>query len=345
MARPEDPFASLSKESRSRLRVTAQPAWIDPMLATLTGRRFSDPAWLFERKLDGQRCIAFRHDGEVRLFSRARQPLNGTYPEVADSLRTQEHEDFVIDGEVVAFDGDRTSFELLQQRLGISDAARSRRVGVPVFYYAFDVLHLDGRDIRPLALRDRKILLARAIEFKDPIRFTDHREGDGEAFLEQACRKGWEGLIAKRGASPYSSRRSRDWLKFKCSSSQELVVGGFTEPSGSRLGLGALLVGYFADGDLVYAGKVGTGYTEAVLRDLRKRLDRLEVARSPFSGARIAERTVHWVRPELVCEVLFSEWTRDGKLRHPRFGGLRFDKEAREVVREVPSPSPTGSST
>jgi len=341
-----DPFARLPPDTRSRLRTAPHPAWVDPMLATLTDRRFSDPRWLFERKLDGERCLAFRDGGRVRLLSRTRQHLDGTYPEVADALARLPVGDFVVDGEVVAFDRGRTSFGRLQQRIGISDPERARRSPVAVFYYVFDLLHLDGHDTTALPLRARKSLLRDTLSFRSrTLRYAVHRNADGEALFATACAQGWEGVIAKHADAPYVGRRSGDWLKFKCSAGQELVVGGFTEPTGSRVGLGALVVGYYQGGDLVYAGKVGTGFSQATLRELRRRLDALETLEPPFHGddVRRAARgpggaAVHWVRPQLVAEVAFTEWTTDGRLRHPRFVGLRDDKRARDVVREAPHP-------
>jgi DNA ligase D-like protein (predicted ligase) len=298
------------------------------MKAVLTDKRFSDPGWIFERKLDGIRCIALGDDGPVKLWSRNDLALNDRYPEIAEALERQPAPRFAVDGEVVAFVGGRTSFERL---------ARRGRERVAVYLYVFDLLWLDGRDVRPLPLRERKRLLRDVLRWRDPIRFTPHRNRDGEAFFREACRKGWEGLIAKRADSPYVSRaRSRDWLKFKCEHGQELVIGGYTAPKGSREELGALLLGYFADGELRYAGKVGTGFDRATLHDLAKRLAPLRRERSPFADE-IRERDVTWVQPKLVCEVGFTEWTRDGRLRHPRFLGLREDKAAEEVVREVPS--------
>jgi DNA ligase D-like protein (predicted ligase) len=307
------------------------------MLATLTDHYFSDPAWIFERKLDGERCLALKRDGQVHLLSRRRQHLDGTYPEIIDGLAQQTTPDLLVDGEVVAFEGSRTSFERLQQRLGITNPAEARRSPVAVFYYIFDLLYFGGYDTTAVALRDRKTLLRRALTYRGPLRFTSHRNTKGEEYFQFACAHGWEGLVAKRAASPYVSARSPDWLKFKCSFGQEFVVGGFTDPAGSRVGLGALLVGYYEGGDLVYAGKVGTGFSTATLLALRRQLDRLELDRSPFTRGRILERGAHWVRPELVAEVVFSEWTTDGKLRHPRFEGLRDDKAPGEVVRERPS--------
>ena len=294
------------------------------MQAVLTDERFSDPNWIYERKLDGIRCVATKAGGQVRLRSRNDLSLDGRFPEIGRALEADAVTDVMLDGEVVAFDGAQTSFARLQQR-GERPA--------PVFYYVFDVLRLDGRDLTPLPLRERKARLREAVTYVDPLRFTTHRNGDGEAFYEEACAKGWEGLIAKRADSPYTPGRSRDWLKFKCSAEQELVIGGFTAPRGTRTDLGALLLGYY-DGDrLRYAGKVGTGFTQATLRDLADRLAPLRRASSPFADE-VRERTATWVEPRLVAQVGFSEWTRDGRLRHPRFLGLREDKAAGDVVRE-----------
>lgn len=328
---------SLGTTERRLLRPAAHPDWIAPMLATLTAHPFSDPAWIFERKLDGERCMAYKRGGDVRLLSRTRRPLNTTYPELVDAIAAQEAADMVVDGEVVALTGNQTSFSLLQQRLGISDEVRARRSPIRVHYYLFDVVHFEGYDVTALPLRARKALLRRALRFEEPIRCTPHRNEEGEPLFADACARGWEGLIAKRAAAPYVSRRSPAWLKFKCAAAQEMVVGGFTEPAGTRIGLGALLVGYHEDGELRYAGKVGTGYSGAVLRDLRRLLDAMERPSSPFAGS-IRERGAHWVDPKLVVEVAFSEWTPDGKLRHPRFVGVRTDKAPADVRRERPQP-------
>jgi bifunctional non-homologous end joining protein LigD len=330
------PFARLSPAARSRLRAAPAPEWVPPMLATLTDRYFSDPAWIFERKLDGERCLASRRNGQVLLESRSQQHLDNTYPEVVDALAEPSTPDVLVDGEVVAFEGSRTSFERLQQRLGITNREQARRSPVAVFYYIFDLLYFDGYDTTALGLRDRKTLLRGALTYRGPLRFTPHRNTTGEQFFQFACRHGWEGLVAKRADSRYVSARSPDWLKFKCSFGQEFVIGGFTSPAGSRVGLGALLVGYYDGADLVYAGKVGTGFSTATLLTLRQQLDALQTDGSPFRRGRVVERGAHWVRPELVAQVVFSEWTNDGKLRHPRFEGLRTDKAPTEVQRERP---------
>ena len=325
MARlPADPFSSLSDDERALLRPAERPERVEPMKAVLTEERFSDPEWIYERKLDGIRCIAIKAQERVRLLSRNDLSLNGRFPEVVAALEADAATDFVLDGEVVAFAGAQTSFARLQQR---------GERPVSVFLYAFDLLYLAGHDTTALPLRARKALLRRALAFHGPVRLTPHRNRDGEALFREACRKGWEGLIAKRADAPYTHGRSRDWLKFKCSAEQELVIGGFTAPKGSRTDLGALLLGYYDDGRLRYAGKVGTGFTRATLRDLAERLAPLERDASPFADE-VRERHVTWVEPRLVAQIGFSEWTRDGRLRHPRFLGLRDDKSAGEVVRE-----------
>ncbi|HEY9482843.1 MAG TPA: ATP-dependent DNA ligase, partial [Micromonosporaceae bacterium] len=204
-----------------------------PMLATLTDKYFSDPGWIYERKLDGERAIAFRDGDDVTLRSRTGRALDGTYPELVAALRAQATADFVIDGEVVAFEGSRTSFERLQQRIGITDPDQAVASGVAVYYYVFDLLRLNGADVTGRPLRDRKRLLRDAIAFGGPLRFTTHRNTNGEAFLAEACGKGWEGLIAKRADAAYTHLRSKDWLKFKCVAEQEFVIGGFTDPAGS----------------------------------------------------------------------------------------------------------------
>lgn len=311
------------------------PEWRAPTLATLTDRRFSDPKWIFERKFDGMRCLAFRDGDRVRLLSRNRQPLNGTYPELVDALAGQRSTRLVVDGEVVSFEGRRTSFARLQGRLGLTDAKQARATGIPVYYYLFDLLHLNGKCTTTLPLADRKRLLRNEIQYGDPLRYTPHRVEDGIAAYRAACRRGDEGVIAKLADSPYDGRRSPNWLKFKCVRDQEFVIGGYTAPKGSRIELGALLIGYHEGHDLVYAGKVGTGFDEATLRSLHKRMSAIEQNAPPFTRGLVRETGARWVRPELVAQIGFTEWTRDGKLRHPRYQGLRTDKDAGDVVRET----------
>jgi bifunctional non-homologous end joining protein LigD len=298
--------------------MSAAPTTAGAMKAVLTDERFDDPEWIYERKYDGIRCIAIRDGGAVRMLSRNDLSLNERYPEIASSLDAQPRNRFAIDGEVVS------SSERFQD-LG---------EGGPRLYHVFDVLWLDGEDLRGLPLLERKARLAEALQWGDPLRLSEYRPEAGVEMFEEACSKGWEGVIAKRANSVYTATRSRDWLKFKCEHGQELVIGGFTPPQGSRIEFGALLVGvYDTSGDLLYAGKVGTGFDRETLRSLAAEMRPLERDSSPFANAP-RFRAVTWVEPTLVAQVGFAEWTRDGRLRHPRFQGLRIDKAARDVVRE-----------
>jgi len=287
------------------------------MAATLTERRFTGPEWSFERKFDGIRLLAFKRGRDVGLFSRNRLPQD--CPPIADAIAELPARDLILDGELTGVWGPPTTREA-DKRRGLA-------------YHVFDILWMDGRDVMPLPLDERRGLL-KALPLRRPLARVATL--DENAPWDHACREGWEGVIAKRRDSPYEHRRSPHWLKMKCEASQELVVGGFTDPQGGRVGLGALLVGYFEGDDFVFAGKVGTGLDTRLLLDLRARLDAIEVATPPFS------RTVglprirsHWVRPKVVVQVAFTEWTVHGKLRHPRLLGLRADKAAHEVVREV----------
>lgn len=305
------------------------------MLATLTRDTFSDPDWLFERKLDGERCLIFRKGKSVRLMSRNRKELNEAYPELEEALKHKAKIDLIADGEIVAFKGGRTSFARLQPRMQVRNRKEARQSGVKVWLYIFDLLYAGGADLTRLPLRERKKLLRKVFDFRDPIRFMPHRNKYGEPYHREACEKGWEGVIAKDAGAEYVHSRSRKWLKFKCSKGQELVIGGFTDPEGSRIGFGALLVGYYEDKKLVYAGKVGTGYDDDTLRHLGERLQKLERKSSPFERGDPPGHGVHWVTPRLVGEFHFTEWTRDNRLRHPSFMGLRRDKKAKDVVREA----------
>jgi bifunctional non-homologous end joining protein LigD len=313
---------------------TAQPSWVQPMLATLTKEHFYRDDWIYERKLDGERCLTFRGGGKIRMYSRNHKLINQSYPELALALEEGPAPEFIIDGEIVAFKDERTSFEQLQSRMHVLKPHDALRERVPVFYYVFDVLYLDGYDIRRLSLTHRKRLLKQALDFKDPLRYLSYEKGASEGYYEEACRQGWEGLIAKRADSPYRSGRGGDWLKFKCINEQEFVIGGYTDPQRSRIGFGALLVGYYEDGRLKYAGRVGAGFSDRTLRDLQQAFSRITRKRSPFGDFDPGKKGVHWVEPQLVAQVSFSEWTSDGKLRQPSFLGLRRDKEPGEVRRE-----------
>ncbi len=321
-----DALAKLSPEERELAPPAPAPKTSGAMKAVLTEERFSDSNWIYERKLDGIRCIAIRDGEHLQLLSRNDLSENDRYPELVDALRAERCQQFAVDGEVVAFEGSETSFARLVER---------RQHWVPVFLYVFDILWVEGHDVRSLPLRTRKRLLRSALEFHGNVRWTQYRNRDGEALFKEACRKGWEGLMAKRVGSPYVPTRSKDWLKFKCGHGQELVIGGFTEPRGSRVEFGALLLGYYRDGRLQYAGKVGTGFDTETLHELGVQMRELARGDPPFTNPpTIKERGVTWVEPKLVAEVGFTEWTRDGRLRHPRFLGLRDDKPAEEVVRE-----------
>jgi len=280
------------------------------MAATLTQERFTGPEWVFERKLDGIRMLAFKNGSKVRLLSRNKLPLDDAYPTVAAAVAALPVKNVVLDGEALGWFG---------------------RAGRNV-YHVFDVLWLDGRDTTSLTLDERRALLKK-LPLRTPIARVEALKDDRP--WERACADGWEGVIAKRRTSTYEHRRSPHWLKMKCEATQELVIGGFTDPQGGRIGFGALLVGYFDRDDFVFAGKVGTGFDSKLLRELRARLDALEIPAPPFTrGTGLPRRGAHWTRPEIVVQVAFIEWTVHGKLRHPRLLGLRIDKSAREVVRE-----------
>jgi bifunctional non-homologous end joining protein LigD len=284
----------------------AMPDWLEPMAATLTEDRFVGPEWLFERKFDGIRLLAYKRGTDVRLYSRNRFPQD--LPALARAVGNLPVDEVILDGEVT---WDRRSD-----------------------YHVFDILWLNGRPVTALGLEDRRALL-QELPFEPPLRRVELV--DDEAPWERARREGWEGVIAKRRGSPYEHRRSKHWLKMKCEASQEFIVGGFTDPQGARVGLGALLVGYYEGSDFVFAGKIGTGFDTKLLLSLRTRLDRIEVPTAPFTKAKGLPRLrAHWVQPEIVVQVAFIEWTVHGKLRHPRLLGVRFDKEPHDVVREQP---------
>jgi DNA ligase D-like protein (predicted ligase) len=280
------------------------PDWLEPMAATLTQDRFTGPEWIFERKFDGIRLLAFKKGRDVRLFSRNRLPQN--IPSIVESVAKLPVSDAILDGEVT-WGQDR------------------------VAYHVFDILWLDGRNVTGLALEARRELLSR-LPLRSPLQRVTLVEDPRP--WERARDEGWEGVIAKRRDSPYEHRRSKLWLKMKCEETQDLVVGGFTDPQRSRVGLGALLVGYFQHDDLIFAGKVGTGFDTKLLLGLRARLDTLEIPTTPFTKAKALPRLrAHWVRPEIVVQVGFIEWTVHDKLRHPRLIGVREDKPAHTVVR------------
>jgi DNA ligase D-like protein (predicted ligase) len=291
--------------------------WIEPMAATLTDARFDDADWIFERKLDGIRYLAFVSDGDTRLLTRNR--IRHRHPDVEAALMAQPATDFVVDGEMVS---------------GNRRAGAPRGIGDHQ-YAVFDVLRLEGQDVTKLPLDERKRLLREHFDWREPLALVEPMPEDGLAAYERACREGWEGVMAKRRDSVYEHKRSRAWLKMKCDASQEFVVGGFTDPSGARVGFGALLIGYYDAGELVYAGKLGTGFDTRLLTELHARLRAIEIDAPPFTrGTGLPKKGAHWVRPETVVDAGFMEWTAEGKLRHPRFIRERVDKSPADVVRE-----------
>jgi DNA ligase D-like protein (predicted ligase) len=330
----------LEARERRLLRRRAMPRFTPLMLATLAKHAFSDPAWVFEAKLDGQRSLLWRRRSTIRLITRNEKDRTSHYPDLVEAVGRKDTASLIADGEIVAFRGDVTSFARLQERMQNARPSAAQIAAVPVFFCLFDLLWFDGFDLSALPLLARKSVLRRAIAFEDPIRFSEHLDEDGEVAFRAACEKGWEGLIAKRASAPYIHARSTDWLKFKCVNEQEFVVLGWTDPHGARSGLGALLVGYHEDGELRFGGKVGTGFGERELAMLRRRLIPLERSAPPVADTKgLSTKGVHWVKPELVAQVGFGEWTPDGKLRHPRYLGLRDDKRPEQVVREGASAS------
>jgi bifunctional non-homologous end joining protein LigD len=316
------------------------PDFVEPQLATLVSVVPQGAGWLYELKLDGYRILGRLDGARVKLVTRNAQDWTHRMPEVAVAIGKLAACRAIIDGEVVALDAaGMPSFQLLQNSFKYGDASH-------LVYYAFDLLYLDGRDLRGAALLERKralerLLKARKSHRQNVVRLSEHWLDNGAALLEKACAMGFEGLIAKRADEPYRSGRSHSWLKIKCVKSQEFVIGGFTPPGGSRIGFGALLLGvHDRAGALRYAGRVGTGFNDRLLRDLHVRLQQLERVSSPFvNPPRGADaRGVRWVEPVLVSEVEFTAWTSDGLLRHPSFKGLREDKSAAEVIAERPQP-------
>ena len=330
----------------------ALPRTVEPELATLVSEPPAGAQWLHEIKFDGYRVVCEVRKGKARLLTRHGKDWSDRFTPVAAAAAELPVETAVLDGEVTVLlpDG-KTSFQALQESFGDGDGAAAMHAGAAMVYFVFDLLYLDGYDLRPAPLAERKAALRALLdeagltegdEGHGPIRLSDHVTGQGGDFYRQACRFGLEGIVSKRADLAYRSGRGKDWLKVKCLHRQEMVIGGFTEPEGARTGLGALLLGVYEGGRLVYAGKVGTGFSTKVLVELRRRLEKSERQSPPFANPpRGAEaRGAHWVEPKLVCEVAFTEWTRDGYLRHPTFQGLREDKAAREVRRELPQPPP-----
>ena len=324
------------------------PSAIRPMLAESIEKPFDDPEWLFEIKWDGYRAIAFIEDGKVRLVSRNQNELTGRYPELKDLPEFVKANTAILDGEVVALDAEgRASFSLMQQRTGFRPGGHraAAKADVPVLYYAFDLLYLDGYDWRRMPLEERKSKLGSILKTGDSLRYSDHYAAQGKALFEIAGQKKLEGILAKKRNSFYEERRSREWLKIKIRHRMECVVGGFTEPEGSRAYFGSLVLGlYDKEGRLVHVGQVGSGFDQKLLSDIWKVLQKIETKKNPFYGEVEALRKVRWVKPELVAEVEYAEWTEGAntgsgpKLRAPVFLGLREDKDPKECTWDQATP-------
>jgi bifunctional non-homologous end joining protein LigD len=323
------------------------PQSIYPMLATPIDHPFDGPEWLFEIKWDGYRAVAFIENGKLRLTSRNQNDLTGRYPELKDLPKFVKGQSVILDGEAVALDEQgRPSFSLMQQRTGFRPGGRrtAPNADVPILYYAFDLLYLNGYDLRKVQLEDRKRTLASILVSGDSLRYSDHYEEQGSALFEMARQNGLEGIVAKKRDCPYQEHRSRDWLKIKIRRQLECVIGGYTEPEGSRAYFGSIVLGlYDKKGRLIHVGQAGSGFNQKSLSEIWKLLKKLETKQSPFYGPVEALRKVHWVKPELVAEIEFAEWTHGAsgssgpKLRAPVFLGLRDDKSPKECLLEEAS--------
>jgi bifunctional non-homologous end joining protein LigD len=318
----------------------AMPTAIHPMLATAIDKPFDNPEWLFEIKWDGYRAVSFIENGKLRLVSRNQNDLTAQFSELRELPRFVKAENAILDGEVVALDEQgRSSFSLMQQRTGIR--AHGRRVpgqsGLPIAYYVFDLIYVDGYDLRRVSLEDRKAVLAKIISTNETVRYSEHFPEHGLALFEAAKQQGLEGILAKRRGSCYEERRTREWLKIKVTQTIDCVIGGWTDPEGSRQYFGSLVLGLYNEkGQLIHVGQVGTGFDQMKLKEVWQQLKKLETKQNPFYGS-VDARHVHWVKPELVCEVKFTEWTHETaegglKLRAPVFLGLRQDKEPEECT-------------
>jgi DNA ligase D-like protein (predicted ligase) len=331
-------FTGLSEELLKKRKKVSQPDFVPPMLATLTTDYFSSPEWIYEHKFDGQRCLVIKKKGTVHLMSRNKRIINNEYPELAAAFEKQTADNFILDGEIIAQKKGLSDFELLQSRINLKNSAeiKNKTKAVPVSLCIFDLLFIEGYDICHFPLLIRKKLLKKLLTYNKLLIYTEHVTKDGIPLFKKACKLHWEGLIAKKSDSIYMHRRSPLWLKFKCIMKQELVVGGYTTAQGSRTDFGALLVGYYKNGKLNYAGKVGTGYSQDTLRMLGKKLRALNSKKCPFADYDLSSKDVHWVKPKLVAEFEFAEWTNSGRLRVGRYKGLRDDKAAKDVVQEIP---------
>lgn len=349
---PEPAASSSLQKTLQNLKGAEQrpaPSVIHPMLATLVDEPFDDDDWLFEVKWDGYRAVAFLDGGEVRLVSRNQNDMTRQYPELAELPLYVRARTAILDGEIVALDEEgRSSFSLMQQRTGMGQGGRRigpRRTDIPILYYAFDLLYLEGYDLMRVDLEERKKLLADLVANSDILRYSDHYIEQGTALYQAAKDRGLEGIVAKRRRSCYIQKRSREWLKMKITQRQECVIGGYTDPRGSREHFGSIILGLYDDkGRLIHVGQAGSGFNEQSHADMWERLKKLETDHNPFHGPVETNRRPHWIKPELVAEIKFTEWTHETnegglKMRAPVFEGLRFDRSPRECVLEKPRPS------
>lgn len=310
------------------------PAHIDPMLAYLIKTPFDDPDWIFEIKLDGFRALAKIHKSTIELLSRNNKLFNEQFPEIIKDLEKYIKHDVILDGEIVILDSEgRSQFQLLQNY---------KKNKKNLFYYVFDLLYIDGRDLRNLPLLERKAILEQLLApaHNTHLRYSDHIEKAGKRLFKEAQKLGLEGIIAKKSQSSYQMHRSKSWLKIKCTQSQEAIICGFTKARGGREKFGALLLGVYEENKLTYVGLVGTGFSDSLLAELYKKLENLIQKKCPFEEIPVTNMPATFVKPKLVCEISFTEWTTDGSMRHPVFKGLRLDKNAKDVRREYESKLP-----
>jgi len=318
----------------------ALPAAIIPMLATPVEKPFDDPDWLFEIKWDGYRAVAFIEDGKVRLVSRNQNDLTGQYSELQELPKLVKAKNAILDGEIAALDEQgRASFSLMQQRTGIRSGGRrtAGRPDLPIVYYVFDLLYADGYDLRHVVLEERKQALVKLVETDNLVRLSEHFPERGIALFEAAKQQGLEGILAKHRGSLYEERRSREWLKIKITQTVDCVIGGYTDPEGSRQYFGSVVLGLYNErGQLIHVGQAGTGFNQTTLKEIWQTLEPLESKRSPFYGP-VEAANAHWVKPALVAEIKFTEWTHETaeggmKLRAPVFMGLREDKDPKQCT-------------
>jgi bifunctional non-homologous end joining protein LigD len=332
------PRKKTTNEACSGAKKAAMPAAIKPMLATLVDKPFSDPGWLFETKWDGVRAICFIQNGNARFVSRNQLEMTAQYPELTGIAASVRATNLILDGEIVALDEHGVSrFQLLQRRLGRKNAGEIGRLAstTRLAYYVFDVLYIDGFDLMSCTLSDRKATLETILKSSKNVLYSDHIMGEGEKLYEAIAKIPLEGIIAKRLDSTYVQKRSADWLKIKTTLESEVVVAGYTQPRNSRSYFGALVVGLYEEGELHYVGHTGGGFNQKTLEHVYKLMQPLKTSKSPFVEKIKTNEPVQWIKPKLVAQVKFSEWTADRRMRHPIFLGMRTDKKASECTFEI----------